>query len=149
MFTKATLVDCGPFEVEFFNESVEETTLDTELFFDDRHNVFGYDFITLRTYDEDKTGIHPMNYRVFHTDYPSNVVTPDEPFIVTIVNPCDDYTKTLTVPSLDDQEYTITDTPVTYKISAFIYNPTWCRIVYSYTISESAVEAVVAFNDDP
>ena len=36
LIRKATLVDCGPITVEFFNDDASQTALDTALFLDDR-----------------------------------------------------------------------------------------------------------------
>ena len=54
-----------------------------------------------------KKGLYPIKYRVYHSNYPTNIVTQEDPFIVEIIDPCDNPAQ-LTASVLTDQEYTIT-----------------------------------------
>ena len=44
---------------------------------------------TLQTADVGVKGIYPIKYRVYHTIYSGNVVQIADPFIITIVDPCE------------------------------------------------------------
>ena len=69
MITKATLVDCGAITVEFFNDDVSETNLDSVIFLDDRTTAGAYTLATKYTEDVAKANDYPIKYRVYHTNY--------------------------------------------------------------------------------
>ena len=54
----------------------------------------------------------------------------------------------LAAPNLENQEYTITDNPVTYQVPEFVSDPNWCAVTYSFTITLIAGDAAVIFNSD-
>ena len=147
MITKATLVDCGPLTVEFFNDDAGTTALDTVIFNDDRTTAGAFSFQNLYTEDITKKGVYPIKYRVYHTSYTSNVVTLDAPFVITIVDPCD-APVSVTPSALTNQAYTITDTALPYQFPVYTADPVWCDITYTYTITDVSGDAAVSFNAD-
>ena len=70
LITKSTMVDCGSLSVDFFNDDEEQTTLDPDLFLDDRINLEQLNLTSLYTEDVQKVGLYPVKYRVYHTRYP-------------------------------------------------------------------------------
>jgi len=52
----------------------------------------------------------------------------------------------VTPSTLSAQEYTITQTAFTYQIPVYASNPTWCAIIYSYTIASATGDAALTFN---
>ena len=52
-------------------------------------------------------------------------------------------------PSLENQEYTITQDPVTYTVPVFTADPAWCAITYTYTITDSNGNNVVIATFSP
>ena len=107
MITQTTLIDCGPLSLEFFNDDESQTVLDNKLFSDFRIRTSAYNLVTKYSKNVLKKGIYPIKYRVYHSNYPTNVVVLEDPFIVEIIDPCDNLTQ-LTASVLTDQEYTIT-----------------------------------------
>ena len=101
LISKDTLVDCGPISVEFFNDDVSNTALDTDLFLDDRTNTGSYNLASIIIDDISKKGMYPIKYRVYHSNYQSNIVTLEEPFTLEIIDPCDDIVR-LTASALAD-----------------------------------------------
>ena len=99
--------------VEFFNVDAGETNLDTEIFLDDRTNAGAFNLASLETEDILKAGSYPIKYRVYHTLYTSNIVILNDPFVISIGDPCD-LPINLTASDVSDQEYTITDGTVLY-----------------------------------
>ena len=76
LMTKGTLVDCGPVTLEWFNDDGKplDSTLfkyDTTIISNDptQHNL-----ATLYTEDPIKKGSYLIRYRMFHDNYPLNVV---------------------------------------------------------------------------
>jgi hypothetical protein len=82
-------------------------------------------------------GEYPIKYRAYFTDYPDNVVTLAEPFVITIVDPCD-APVSVAGATLLAQSYTITSS-VSYTFPVFTADPAWCEITYTYTISSAEV----------
>ena len=110
------------------------TTPDTEIFLDDRTNAGAFNFASLYSEDVSKKGEYLIKYRVYHTTYSANVVQIADPFIITIVDPCEQPVS-VTAATLADQEYTITDDNATpYEVPVYTASPAWCEIRYSYTI---------------
>ena len=60
--------------MEFFNDDEGQTALDTDLFLDDRTNIGSFSLVSLNTINVLKKGLYPIKYRVFHSNYPTNVV---------------------------------------------------------------------------
>ena len=147
LITKATLVDCGLLTVEFFNDDAGLTSLDTEIFLDDRANAGAFSLASLYSENVAKKGLYPIKYRVYHTIYTMNVVTRVDPFTVTIVDPCENDATILSV-GLQNQAYTITDTAKTYQMPEYVVKPTWCAITYTYTVTEAAGDGVITFDPD-
>jgi len=114
LITKDTLVDCGVLSVEFFNDDVGQTSLDTIIFLDDR-NPGAFNFASRETDDVSKANIYPIKYKVYHTLYDQNFVILADPFIITIIDPCEKPVG-LAASTLSAQEYTITDNAKTYQI---------------------------------
>ena len=86
LISKSTLVDCGPLSVEFFNNNAGKTPLDPDIFRDVRSTTQAqqYNLASLRTEDDLKIGSYPIKYRVYHTHYPENEVSPKQAFTVKI-----------------------------------------------------------------
>ena len=63
------------------------------------------------------------------------VLTTCEPFTVDInlTDACN-APNTITAPSLDDQEYTITDNQIDYTHPDFIVDPSFCPVEYTYNV---------------
>ena len=126
-----TSVNCGPITVEFFNDDL--SPLDPFLFAVDTVTAPSNYFRTLENGDESTDGPYPIRYRVYHTNYPTNVVEQQFPFTITIVRSCAN-PQTLVPSVLVNQEYTVTDVPVPYVVPAFIYTPTYCDLIYSFSV---------------
>ena len=99
------------------------------------------------TEDVAKANLYPIKYKVYHTFYPGNIVTLADPFVVTIIDPCDK-PQSLTAPRVLAQEYTITDDPKTYQVPVFTPVPAWCAITYSYSVADPSGDAVITFDND-
>ena len=139
-------MNCGGLTFEFFNVDADLSSLDSDIFLDDR-SAGGHNLAVKYNEDVTKVGIYPVKYRVYHTLYSSNIVTLAEPFVVTIIDPCDK-PDSLTASSATAQEYTITADPKTYQVPAFTPVPAWCAITYTYTVDDSSGGGAVAFEDD-
>ena len=113
LITKATLVDCGGLSVEFFNDDASQTSLDTDIFLDDRATGGAFNLASKYTEDVGKTKSYNLKYRVYHTSYDQNVVTLAEPFSILVADPCD-APVSLTPSALDDKEYILTTSAQTY-----------------------------------
>ena len=68
----ATDVNCGPITVEFFNH--DTTALEPALFLDDQSADPFNIFRVIYAEDVLLKGSYPIRYRVYHTNYPDNVV---------------------------------------------------------------------------
>ena len=93
----------------------------------------------------EKKGAYPIKYRVYHTLYSANVVTLTDPFIITIIDPCDNPVS-VTPSTLSAQEYTITQSAFTYEVPVYVSNPAWCAITYTYSITDTAGSAALTFD---
>ena len=93
----------------------------------------------------EKKGTYRIKYRVYHTLYPTNVVTLTDPFIITIIDPCDK-PLSVTPSTLSAQEYTITQSAFIYEVPVYVSNPNWCAITYSYSIVDAAGSAALTFD---
>ena len=82
--------------------------MDTSIFLDDRTTPGAFNLASIYTEDVLKKGSYPIKYRVYHTLYPTNIVTLATPFTVQIMDPCD-APVSVTASALTNQEYTITD----------------------------------------
>ena len=122
------------------------TSLDSVIFSDDRTTLGAYNLASKYTELVEKKGKYPIKYRVYHTLYPTNVVTLTDPFIITIIDPCDNPVS-VTPSTLSAQEYTITQSVFTYEVPVYVSNPAWCAITYTYSITDAA--GIVALTFDP
>ena len=61
-------MDCGGLTVEFFNDDASESSLDTDIFLDDR-TVDAFQFTSLYSEVVAKADVYPIKYRVYHTLY--------------------------------------------------------------------------------
>ena len=105
------------------------STPPTTVFDDDRVN---YSFANIYTEDTTLKGPYQISYDVYHTNYPTNKRTTDSPFIIFVVDPCDNPVS-VTPSTLQNQEYTITDNPsAPYQIDVYTADPVWCDITYTY-----------------
>ena len=137
-----TAVDCGPLTVEFFNDDVGTTSLDTDILLDDR-TLGAFNLASIYTEDVLKRGQYPIKYRVYHTTYTGNVVTSADPFSITIADPCDAPVSVVAA-TLTNQEYTITDDDaVPYTVPIYTADPAWCAIRYTYTITGVPGDAIL------
>ena len=67
------------------------------------------------------------------------------PFIVTVVDPCDVSLTSFTAPVLEDQDYTIGERALEYRLPAFNSDPPFCEIRYSIELSDSKAELAYYF----
>jgi hypothetical protein len=90
ILTRATAVDCGPITVNFFNDDAPKSPLDSSIFGDIRVTTGAFLFRDIYTEDVSKKGVYPIKFEAYHTNYNSNVATLGTPFIITIIDPCDE-----------------------------------------------------------
>ena len=76
-------MDCGPINVDFFNE-IDETPLDPTLF----STLTVDEFLVLQSQDTDKTGLYDISYRVYPDLYPLNFEEKRSAFTIEIIDPC-------------------------------------------------------------
>ena len=89
LIAPATQADCGPITVEFFNDDAGKTVLDATLFNEGVAGPPDSIFKVLYTEEELKKGSYPIRYRVYHTNYAGNVKEQPFPFVITVINPCE------------------------------------------------------------
>ena len=82
-----TQVDCGATVIEFFIDDASKSTLDVAVFEDGTTT----DSVFKVLYNEDilKRGSYAIKYRVYQAGYASNFVESDFPFVITLINPCE------------------------------------------------------------
>lgn len=84
-------------------------------------------------------------------NYPFNAgVKSKEPFVVNIVNPCDEPVS-LDAPSELDRtviDYALTSPPVMFTFDKFIQNPDWCDIEYKYQFLNVDIEQLFTSYDN-
>ena len=144
MSTLNTHVDCGNFDLVFYLNDGNQTPLNPSIF-DDRRGVpnqFTREFVT----DYAFVGSYEITYKIFLTDFKTVETEQTALFTVTINLSC---TSPVTfVPSMQtNQEYTLTDLSSDYTFDAFAVDPPICDIVYTFSISDSAGNSVVTFDD--
>ena len=66
-------------------------------------------------------------------------------FTINIITDCSNPVS-LTASAPVNQEYTITDTAKTYQIPAFVWEPPFCPITYTYSVAAIMGETVVSFD---
>jgi hypothetical protein len=124
---------------------------------DDRTTPGSYNLASKYTELVGKKGTYPILYSVHHSVYATNVVTVTAPFVVTIIDPCDEPVS-VTALNLTAQEYTITDKDaVSYIVPVYTVDPAWCAITYTYSITDQSGDPVtqatlnplLQFNDEP
>ena len=106
-----------------------------------------FNFAVQYTEDVTKANAYPIKYRVYHTNYNTNVVTLADPFVITVIDPCDQPVS-LTASTLAAQEYTITDNSKDYQVDAYTSDPVWCDITYTFSVDAVAGGSAVTFNAD-
>ena len=114
--------------VDFFDTTTAATPVSTV--FDDDRTAFS--FASIYTEDTTLKGEYFISYDVYHTNYDTNKVTVDVPFLITVIDPCDEPVSVM--PStLENQEYTITDNAnLPYVFDVYTADPLWCAITYTY-----------------
>ena len=80
--TSETRVDCGPVSVDFFNESAGLTPLDSSMFLDDRTAPGSFNLAVISTADLLKTGVYPIRYAAYYSNYPTNVAPLADTFTI-------------------------------------------------------------------
>ena len=83
-----------------------------------------------------------ITYTIYLVNYPLVSTEFNWYFTVTILMSCPQPT-TFTPSVLTDQEYTITDTSKSFTFSPFNIDPENCAIVYTYSMTDSAIGIVV------
>ena len=106
-----------------------------------------FNFAVQYTEDVTKANVYPIKYRVYHTNYNTNVVTLADPFVITVIDPCDQPVS-LTASTLAAQEYTITDNSKDYQVDAYTSDPAWCDITYTFSVDAVSGGSAVTFNAD-
>jgi len=86
--TRETPVDCGPLTVKFFIDPDEASTLDTEVFDDDR-SLNDYKLSIKYSEIVGKKGIYNINYIAYYTAYEDNNIILPGPFVITVIDPCE------------------------------------------------------------
>ena len=147
LISPLTAVDCGPITVEFINGVDDSSVLEPGLLLDDRTLDPDNEFTTLYTEDVTKEGAYPVRYRVYHSNYPGNVVEQTATFTITVVEPCLNPVS-VTAPALQDQEYTITDLVQKYQVPVFVADPIWCSVNYSYEAVSLDGYSIATFDSD-
>ena len=127
-------MDCGPYDINFFNDDATETTLDPDLF---EVNKATSQIITKYTDDVTKKANYPISYRVSYTNYAATTfVKTTTPFTISVQDPCDSPVS-VTPSVLTNQEYILTDLDTApYTVPVYTADPSWCAIVYTYTVTD-------------
>ena len=91
LVSRATLVDCGPLTVEFFDENTGATPA-AAVFDDIRTTPNAFSYASKNIQDVALKGDYPIKYRAYHTNYAAdnNIVELDTAFVITVVDPCED-----------------------------------------------------------
>ena len=135
--------DCGPHTVDFMMNDGLRTPVDP-LLFEDFESATN-EFRLLYTEDTSAATVYPITYEVSWTNYPSNSILQTTPFVVELLDPCDDPVS-VTPSGLTDQEYTITQGAFDYVVPVYTADPLWCAIEYSYTISDTLGNSALTFD---
>ena len=83
-------MDCGPISVEFYNDDATKSQLDAAIFRDDRDASTNNNFVVQYSEDVAIRGAYPIRFKTFFTSYPANFVESVTPFVITILDPCDE-----------------------------------------------------------
>lgn len=105
VLTKDTQADCGPITAILYNWDNRSAPLDSIL--SDQRGTPN-NFAILYSEDVSKKGTYNVGFEAYYTNYPGNKVTADAPVVMTVIDPCD-APSGITVPTYQNQEYTITD----------------------------------------
>ena len=89
-----------------------------------------------------KVGVYKITYKVWYTNYSTNIIAQTVPFTVTVIDPCDNPVS-VTASTLSDQFYTITQNAFEYQFPVYAVSPTWCTITYAYAITNSVGAAAI------
>ena len=85
ILSRDTPVDCGPVSVDFFDLNTNLTPT-TDVFDDDR---IAFSFASIYTETVALKGPYRISYDVYHENYTMNKVTVDVPFVITVIDPCE------------------------------------------------------------
>ena len=92
-----------------------------------------------------KKGTYPILYKTYFTSYPANFVESTVPFIITVIDPCDEPVSVTPI-ALMGKEYTITQASFDYQTPIYTADPVWCAITYDYSITTPAGDAALTFD---
>ena len=73
--------------------------------------------------------MYPIIYIILYLNYPSVYIESVDPFMITVIDPCDE-PDSLTSTTVVDQFYTITEDLIEFSFDPFITNPAWCSVTY-------------------
>ena len=80
--------------------------------------------------------------------YPETYIDFNDPFTITVTDPCAVDTLSVTAVDLEDQEYTIGDEALEYHIPEFSVEPSFCKIRYRFNIVDSKGERAANFDHE-
>ena len=80
------MIDCGDITVDFFIDDEEKTPLNPWLF---RQTNDPSAFIILQTQDVTLKGVYEIRYEIKFVKYPLVSAEIASPFVVTVIDPCD------------------------------------------------------------
>ena len=106
--------------------------------------------ITKYTEDVTKKANYPISYRVSYTNYAATTfVKTATPFTISVQDPCD-APVSVTPSVLTNQEYILTDLDTApYIVPVYTADPSWCAIIYTYTVTDPSGDQIITFNSDP
>ena len=114
--------------------------------FEDRRGGASNNFARKFVADYAFVGTYEITYSVSLVTYPG-VKTEQMTHFTVMINLSCTTPLTFVTSTQVDQEYTLTDLSSDYTFDAFAVDPPVCDIVYTYSISDTAGESVVAFDD--
>ena len=133
MISEDTWISCGPITFEFYLNDGSYTSLDPLIFEDERSKV-PYEFKYLHTTNLDHIGTYEIVCIAYYANYKMTNAE-SLPFTVEIVQACPIVTS-FTASAPLDQNYTITDSQLTYEVPAFTVDPPFCEVIYSFTVKD-------------
>jgi len=78
-------------------------------------------------------------------NYGTNLIYGDT-FVISVIDRCDEQAL-ITAQPLLDQDYTITDTAKLYQVPAYVVDPIWCAITYTYSVTDFAGDRALTFDN--
>ena len=100
------------------------------------------------TDDYSKVGTYTIFYRMLLQRFPETYKDFNDPFTITVPDPCAGGTLSVTAVDLEDQEYTIGDEALEYHIPEFSAEPSICKINYRFNIVDSKGETAANFDHE-